>query len=710
MPIMGVTSSSGVIVQALADMRAKLDDLQRQLGTGEKSNTYAGLGPQRALTVGLQAQIDTAAGFDDTITRVGTRLTIAQSSLTAINQAAQSVKQSMVQPSFILTPTGKTFDQQTAAGQLDTMLSALNAQDGNGYIFSGMSANTPAVGSLDQILNGSGAAAGFNQVLSERKQADLGTNGLGRLVMAAPGAAAIAGSGATISPDAPAVVTGLVNVSGLLSAGGNLVINGKTIAINPSDNAAAVVDAINAQSGTTGVTATIDGSNHLVLTSANADTAIDVGGATSANLLAELGIAATTTDPTNLLTQLPAVVAPTDTLTITVGANPPLTVTFGNGPGQVSTLAELQSMLLGLSGGAASVDPANGNVSITALNNTDSITVGGTAGVPARFGIGALLATPTAGATSFSVSEDAAGSPFGFKLAGANSTLTGATIGGPTGNPPGISVSLAGNPVEGDSLTLTFTLPDGTTENVTLSATTSTSPRSNQFVIGANAAATTANLQSALTTAVAKLADTSLVAASAVAAANDFFDVDAGHPPQRVNGPPFGTATSLVAGTAANTVTWYTGEAGPTSARSTAGARVDPQITISFGMRANEEGIRTAIKNVAVYAATSFSASDPNASAQYGALTSRLAKNFTPPQGAQSILEISSEIANAQIMADGASDRHKQSTAALTDFLQSIENVPPEQVGTELLALQTTLQASLQTTAMLSKLNLVNYL
>jgi hypothetical protein len=140
------------------------------------------LGPQRALTVGLQAQLDAAQGFDDTITRVGTRLTIAQTSLTAINQSAQSVKQSMVQPSFVLTPTGQTFDQQTAAGQLDTMLSALNAQDGNGYIFSGMSANTPAVDTLDHIMNGNGTAAGFKQVLDERKQADIGTNGLGRLV------------------------------------------------------------------------------------------------------------------------------------------------------------------------------------------------------------------------------------------------------------------------------------------------------------------------------------------------------------------------------------------------------------------------------------------------------------------------------------------------------------------------------------------------
>jgi flagellar hook-associated protein 3 FlgL len=127
-------------------------------------------------------------------------------------------------------------------------------------------------------------------------------------------------------------------------------------------------------------------------------------------------------------------------------------------------------------------------------------------------------------------------------------------------------------------------------------------------------------------------------------------------------------------------------------------------------MRANELALRTAVKNVATFAAMAFSAADPNASLQYSALTSRLATNFEPPQGFQSISDIAAQIANAQIMANDAKTRHQQSTATLTDFLQSIENVSPEQVGTELLALQTALQASLQTTAMLSKLSLVNYL
>lgn len=500
MAIMGVTGAATMIVQSLADMRTKLDDLQRQLGTGEKSDNYAGLGPQRALTVGLQAQLDAASGFDDTITRLATRMSLAQTALTSINQSAQDVKHALVDHGFTLVANGQTADQQTAQGQLDTILAALNTSDGSGYIFSGMNPDLPAVDTLSHILDGDGARAGFKQVMSERKQADLGANGLGRLSL----------------------------------------------------------------------------------------------------------------------------------------------------PGPAGTVVSL--------------------------------------------------------------SENAAGSPFGMKLAGVNSTPTGVNVTGPGGAPPTLSVDFQANPNAGDTLTVTFTLPDGTTENVKLTATASNPPGSNQFTIGATPTATAANFQSALTTAISSLANTSLVAASAIAAANNFFDTDGANPPQRVNGPPFDTAMSLVDGTSADTVMWYTGEAGGSSARSTAVARVDPGMTVSFGLRANEDALRTVVKNAAVFAATSFSATDPNASKQYGALASRLAVNLSAPQGAQSLASITTEIANAQVMANDAKDRHKQSSATLTDLLQSIENVTPDQIGVQLLALQTSLQASLQTTATLSKLSLVNYI
>jgi flagellar hook-associated protein 3 FlgL len=65
--------------------------------------------------------------------------------------------------------------------------------------------------------------------------------------------------------------------------------------------------------------------------------------------------------------------------------------------------------------------------------------------------------------------------------------------------------------------------------------------------------------------------------------------VSANPAPLRVGGAPLNTATTLVAGTPANTVFWYTGENGADSPRGTAVARVDQSISVQYGARANEQ-------------------------------------------------------------------------------------------------------------------------
>ena len=203
---------------------------------------------------------------------------------------------------------------------------------------------------------------------------------------------------------------------------------------------------------------------------------------------------------------------------------------------------------------------------------------------------------------------------------------------------------------------------------------------------------------------------TALSAASALAAADDFFNTDAANPPLRVAGPPFNTATALVAGTSANTMSWYKGEAGAAPARTAAYARVDTSITISYGMRANEQAIRTAVANVAVFASMTFSSSDPNAIERYQELAQRVGANLAGPPGTQRIADIQSEIANAQTIMKAATDRHSHASSALAGMLETVSGISSEQVGAEVLALQTRLQASLQTTALLSKTSLVYFL
>jgi flagellar hook-associated protein 3 FlgL len=314
--------------------------------------------------------------------------------------------------------------------------------------------------------------------------------------------------------------------------------------------------------------------------------------------------------------------------------------------------------------------------------------------------------------TSVQAAEEAPVTVFGLKLDAITTTLTGATLTPPAGVPPQtMSIDLGAiNPNAGENVKFTFALPDGTTETITLTATASTTPAAAEFTIGASSDITATNLQNALTASLTKLADTRLAAASAVAASDDFFNIDAANPPQRVAGPPFNTATALVNGTAADTVTWYTGEAGATAARSTATAKVDQDIGVSYGQRANEEGIRWQLQQIAALAAIALPGGDPDTNARMAALNDRIRPNLDVPAGTQSIEAISAELAGAQTTLLAAKERHRQTNATLSDLLESVEGVSNEETAAKILAMQTTLQASLQTTAILYQTNILKYL
>lgn len=205
--------------------------------------------------------------------------------------------------------------------------------------------------------------------------------------------ARILGSGGSVDADAPATVTGDNNISTLSSGGGTLEINSQPITINPLDDSTAILAAINGATGLTGVTATLV-ANQLVLTSADADSDIDIGNGSTNALLAELGLDVGVIDPTNILTQGSAIQG--QQITFTIGASLPLTITFGTGVGEVSTLAELDTELATLAGGTASLDLNTGDITISATSTTDEITVTTTA-TASNFGIRTLLARPSNG-------------------------------------------------------------------------------------------------------------------------------------------------------------------------------------------------------------------------------------------------------------------------------------------------------------------------
>ncbi|KRP93369.1 flagellar protein [Bradyrhizobium yuanmingense] len=451
-------------------------------------------------------------------------------------------------------------------------------------------------------------------------------------------------------------------------------------------------------------------------------------------------------------------------------------------------------------------------------------------------GMGRLVQTqPTA--SSVQVSEDVAGSPFGLKIKAVSSTLTGATVTGPSGSPVSFSIDLNGvNPNNGDKLSIQFTLPDGTTEQIDLTASSATPTPLGSFAIDAstpvNPNNTAANLNTALNTAIQKLANTSLVAASAIVAGDNFFNtassaigtpvnnqaapaapvtgatalsgaspsdsispgfvagdtitvngttltfvasgatgnqlnvtdsiqtllskvdaitgtskpstvhggsitintddaaslnittsntgalsalgfsstpVTATQPPLRVGSSPASSATTLVNGSA-NTVKWYLGNDGPGSARSTAMARVDDAVTVQYGAQANEDAIRRQLQAIAVFGTFSTSPTGQYSGGQVSALSLRTTQALTQQPGQQRIEDIQTDIAMAQNTMKDASTRQTQAKAQLQTIIDQAESASPDQVASEILALQNALQASYQVTSNLAQLSLVKFL
>ena len=116
------------------------------------------------------------------------------------------------------------------------------------------------------------------------------------------------------------------------------------------------------------------------------------------------------------------------------------------------------------------------------------------------------------------------------------------------------------------------------------------------------------------------------------------------------------------------------------------------------------------MQNIAVFAATSYSGTDPNAAGSYEALQRRVATVLAQPSGQQRISDIAGDLAGVQTALKTGGDRHRQTKSTLEGLLNQVEGVTTEEVAAKILALQTSLQATLQSTALLLQTNILKYL
>ena len=327
--------------------------------------------------------------------------------------------------------------------------------------------------------------------------------------------------------------------------------------------------------------------------------------------------------------------------------------------------------------------------------------VAAAAGRVTRGGVGAVA----------SLTEDG-NHPFGIKLTAATSTSAGITATRAAGPPADITFNVTANPAAGEEVRFQLTLPDGTTKDIALAARTGPSTPAadtGAFDIGATPAATAANIRTALAAVLDREASTTLPAASAKVASDAFFAGSVNSPPQRVVGPP-ATATALAAGTAANTIIWYQGDDTSTDPRFTVQGKIDGSISVGLGVQANEEGIRRVLSNLAAFVSETFNPAVATDKGRYEQLAQTMRAGLGQSDGVQRVESIQSEIAMAGALMKTTSDRHKAKTQFYENVIGDVEDASQEETAAKLLSLQTKMQAAYQTTAIISRLNLTDYL
>jgi flagellar hook-associated protein 3 FlgL len=621
MSVSSINYASSILGQSVQNINNQLTNLSTELSTGVKSQTYAGMGVNEGFAVAARAQLSNISAFTTTMTNVNTIISAANTALQSLSDTASSVQSSAAATPQNLTSSGQTIAQQNAASQLSSIVGILNTQVGDRYIFSGSAINTPAVASADDIMNGTATQAGLKQVISERQQADLGTSGLGRLVITSPTATSV-----QVAED----VAG--SPFGFKLSSVNSSLSGATVT-GPAGSPAAV--------------------------------SVDLG-ATNPNPGDQVSFSFKLPDGTTESVQLTA-----------TNTTPPPTGSFTIGATSTITAGNLNTAL---------------NSSISTLANTALV-----------------AASAVAAGDNFFNTDTAIGTAANNKAATA-APITGATLLSGGAN----TDSLAANFAAGDSITvngqqISF-VASGASGNNQVNVTDSV-----QTLLSKIDAITGTSTPSTISGGVITLhandaAGLSVTSSNAAAfAALGFTGTVSATQPLRVGSSPLGSATTLVNGSA-NTVAWYTGNSGPGSARASATVRIDQSQTVQFGAQANEDAIRSAIQSIAVFAAVTASPTGTNSAGQIAALSSRTAANLTPQAGQQTIADIQTDFANAQSTMKDATARQTQTQAALQNMVDQTEGINQSEVASQILALQNSLQASYQTTAMLSQLSLTKFL
>lgn len=167
----------------ILETRSQLDDLQRQLATGKRSDTYSGLGVDRRVSLDARAKLAEIGAYGANLKDAETRLELLTASLTQLSQLSSDIRSDLASRAFAPETPGGAAASLIGEQRFAAAVDALNADINGRFLFAGRAADTRPVMTLDAIRAGDGAAVGLDALIAERLSANgaVGVSASGRL-------------------------------------------------------------------------------------------------------------------------------------------------------------------------------------------------------------------------------------------------------------------------------------------------------------------------------------------------------------------------------------------------------------------------------------------------------------------------------------------------------------------------------------------------
>ena len=630
----------------ITKMQDRFADLQIQLGTGMKASTLADMGGDLPLSLSVRSRLGKIEGYTANIATVDLRMSFLDKTFSRMDEMESEARNSAVQGQYGTNNINMATLPSLSKARLDELVTMLNSDVAGRYLFGGSNTDSAPVPDTTTLLEGAGGKAGFKAVLSERRAADAGTLGNGRLTSAhtvGTSTVSLAEDGlhpfgmklSNISSTAPN--TALTYTSPVAT----VPATAKSLDVTFAD----APDLIVAGNTITMGFALPDGTETQITLRA-------VETASVPPALDEFVIGADAEETAvNFQATLDKKLIDVSSKELSAASNFVASESFFNGPGEPALRV-------------AGTDPATAT-SLRVADASDTIMwyQGQSPAVAAdglgRMQIGTVTDTVTLSG-DFPLSDN-----YGFKITGVSAdtanidtTYTPATA--TTGASVGFTFAAGLAPNE--AVEVTLAQPGGSSRTLTLTAVTGKAG-AGQFTIGGTAAETAANFAKAL----------KVVATDAAMAAE-------GNPRTSVTAQ-VDDSTRVAYGIEAN-------ESGMLRmVRSLASMAVENFLDTDTDTEANSKARYDAM-------------------ARRQQL--QLSESHNSERGSIEILTM--EMAVARNALKSATTRHTDYKAQLDNLLSDVETVSKEDVAMEILALQTRLQASYQVTSMVSQLSLSKYM